>query len=56
MVDIQYATVEIKRGKKKNEEERHHRANMACPIRQGGHNKFFLKEFQTPTAAIESYE
>jgi len=33
MVDIQSPTAEVRRGKKKKEEERNHRAKiMACPI------------------------
>jgi len=39
MVDIQSATAEIRRGKKKTEEKKPQDKNiMACPIRQGGHN------------------
>jgi len=42
MADIQSATTEIRRGKKKEEEDRrNHRAKniMAGPISQGGHKK-----------------
>jgi len=55
MVDIRFATAEKRRGKKerrrkkKKEEETtgrkyngHLENIMACPIRQGGHNKHFI--------------
>jgi len=43
MVDIHFATTQIRRGKKKKKEERQKKKPqgkniMACPIKQGGHN------------------
>jgi len=41
MVDIQYATAEIRQGKKKEEERKNKLQGkniMACPIPYGGHN------------------
>ena len=46
MVDIQSPTAEIRRGKKKTEEDRRWKLQdeniMVCPITQGHHNKFHL--------------
>ena len=46
MVDIQSPTAEFRRGQKKKERRKKPQGKniMACPITEGGHNKYSLRK------------
>jgi len=58
MVDIQSATVEIRRGKKEERKKPEDKNIMACPITQGGHNKqkIYRAHYVTPLMRFVHYK